>query len=49
MKKKNGGSGDDEKRWRKAVAVNGGTLLKKVRGFPVPSGDVTYQTLPGRE
>jgi hypothetical protein len=22
---------------------------KKVSGFPVPSRDVTYQTLPGRE
>ncbi len=25
------------------------TLSKKVSGFPVPSRDVTYQTLPGRE
>jgi hypothetical protein len=25
MKKKNGGSGGDEKRWRTAVAVNGGS------------------------
>ncbi len=25
------------------------TLEKKVSGFPVPSRDVTYQTLPGRE
>ncbi len=23
--------------------------VKKVRGFPVPSRDVTYQTFPGRE
>ncbi len=23
--------------------------VKKVRGFPVPSRDVTYQTLPGRD
>ncbi len=23
--------------------------VKKVSGFPVPSRDVTYQTLPGRE
>ncbi len=26
-----------------------GTLLEKVSSFPVPSRDVTYQTLPGRE
>jgi hypothetical protein len=25
------------------------TLRKKVSSFPVPSRDVTYQTLPGRE
>jgi hypothetical protein len=24
-------------------------LKKKISDFPVPSGDVTYQTLPGRE
>jgi hypothetical protein len=24
-------------------------LWKKVRGFPVPSRNVTYQTLPGRQ
>jgi hypothetical protein len=26
-----------------------GTLLEKFSSFPVPSRDVTYQTLPGRE
>ncbi len=25
------------------------TLYKKIINFPVPSRDVTYQTLPGRE
>jgi hypothetical protein len=25
------------------------TAVKKVNGFPVPSRDVTYQTLPVRE
>ncbi len=32
-----------------SLSVLHATLSKKVIGFPVPSWDVTYQTLPGRE
>jgi hypothetical protein len=29
--------------------INRGYTVKKGSGFPVPSRDVTYKTLPGRE
>jgi hypothetical protein len=41
--------GDIEANLRAAMEIGKHTLLKKVPDFPVPSRDVTNQTLPGRE
>jgi hypothetical protein len=43
------GFGTSEYQFNRNQVLNSNTLYKKVSDFPVPSRDVTNQTIPGQE